>query len=66
MGTHSITATYSGTTNSGLSTGSTTLTVGPISQQTLVDFLLRGGRDDQVIADILGSKEYFQRAQTVA
>ena len=28
-----------------------------------VDFLQQGGRDDQLIANILGSDEYFQRAQ---
>jgi hypothetical protein len=36
------------------------------SLQLSVDSLLRGGRDDQLIAGILGSDEYFQRAQAGA
>jgi Bacterial Ig-like domain (group 3)/Domain of unknown function (DUF4214) len=37
--------------------------VDPAGLQFDVDFLQRGGRDDQLIANILGSDEYFQRAQ---
>ena len=37
--------------------------VDPAGLQFDVDFLQRGARDDQLIANILGSNEYFQRAQ---
>ena len=37
--------------------------VDPNGLQFDVGFLQRGGRDDQLIANILGSDEYFQRAQ---
>ncbi len=35
------------------------------SLQGWIDFMVRGGKDDQVVAGILGSDEFFQNSQTM-